>query len=283
MSDFTPVFTRVLTFSYRNIDPLIHIRTLTTHYNFAAIMSNIHGVPPNDGEASETSSMVVETGKSDSNEPSSAASTNEGESSAATQPVLTIRPAPRIVTINHVGELRFIGILDPLDRAVGYYFDNPHEDVLVRNVMAHSNLAVRAVIFQGERGAGNHFARKLPSLYPGQGVREFHFNLPFHVAGPAALRQLRLPLGFRRCFLGLKPKGTVVHKLTMDAECPPPEVRRYNRIWHAWKQENDALPERKCDVALMAWPAMAYCAGGMSLEFVQELEVDSLGGTDVVI
>ncbi|KAF4944992.1 hypothetical protein FGADI_12251 [Fusarium gaditjirri] len=240
-----------------------------------------NALTPDDGEASDTSSMVAETGKADVNESNEA--TNEGESSTAAQPVVTVRPAPRIVKIHHVGELRFIGILDPLDRAVGYYFDNPHEDYQVRNVTADSNLAVRALIFQGERGAGNHVARKLPALYRGEGVREFHFNLPFRVASPAAFRQLRLPLGFRRCFLGLRPKGTVVHKLVRDADCPPRLVKEYNRIFKAWKKENGALPENKCDVALMAWPSMAYCAGGMSVEFIQELETDSLGGTDVAM
>ncbi|KAG5748733.1 hypothetical protein H9Q72_009491 [Fusarium xylarioides] len=245
-------------------------------------MSDIQDPIPNDEAASDTSSMIVETGKSPINDPPST-TTNEGESSITSQPDLTIIRAPRIVTIHHVGELRLIGILDPLDRAVGYYFDNPHEEFLVRNVMAHCNLAVQAIVFQGQRSAGNHVARNLPSLYPGQGVREFHFDLPFRVASPAAFRQLKLPLGFRRCFLGLKPKGTVVHKLARDVECPPKLVKRYNRIFKAWKDENGALPERECDVALMAWPRMAYCAGGMSLEFVQELEADSLGGTDVVM
>ncbi|KAF4432175.1 hypothetical protein FACUT_8441 [Fusarium acutatum] len=243
-------------------------------------MSDVQDPIPNDEVASDTSSMIAETGKSDINDPSS---TNEGESSTTSQPVLPIPPATPVVTINHVGELRLIGILDPLNRALGYYFDNPHEEFLVRNVIAHSNLAVQAIVFQGERSAGNHVARKLPSLYPDSGVREFHFDLPFRVACPAAFIQLKLPLGFRRCFLGLKPKGTVVYKLARDAECPPKLVKRYNRIFEAWKDENGALPERECDVALMAWPRMAYCAGGMSLEFVQELEADSLGGTDVVV
>ncbi|KAF5578505.1 hypothetical protein FPCIR_11546 [Fusarium pseudocircinatum] len=245
-------------------------------------MSDVQDPIPNDEAASDTSSMIVETGKSPiTNHPST--TTNEGESSTTSQTDLTIIRTPRIITINHVGELRLIGILDPLDRAVGFYFDNPHEEFLVRNVMAHSNLAVQAIVFQGERSAGNHVARKLPSLYPGRGVREFHFDLPFRVADPAVFRQLKLPLGFRRCFLGLKPKGTVVHKLVRDAECDPKLVKRYNRIFKAWKGENGALPERRCDVALMAWPRMAYCAGGMSLEFVQELEADSLEGTDVVM
>ncbi|KAG9497488.1 hypothetical protein J7337_010349 [Fusarium musae] len=244
-------------------------------------MSDIQDPIPNDEAASDTSSMIVETGKSPITNPPST-TPNQGESSTS-QPNLTIIRAPRIITINHVGELRLIGILDPLNRGVGFYFDNPHEEFLVRNVMAHSNLAVQAIVFQGERSAGNHVARKLPSLYPGRGVREFHFDLPFRVADPAAFRQLQLPLGFRRCFLGLKPKGTVIHKLARDEECDPKLVKRYNRIFKAWKKENGALPERHCDVALMAWPRMAYCAGGMSLEFVQELEADSLGGTDVVM
>ncbi|KAF5594343.1 uncharacterized protein FSUBG_9445 [Fusarium subglutinans] len=246
-------------------------------------MSDVHDVAPNDEVASNTSSMVAESGKSDIDEPSSTTPTNEGESSSTSQPDLTVIRAPRIVTIHVAGELRLIGILDPLDRALGYYFDNPHDEVLVRNVMAHSNLAVQAVVFQGERSVGNHVARKLPSLYPGRAVREFHFNLPFRVASPAAFRQLKLPLGFRRCFLGLKPSGTVVHKLARDADCPPKLVKRYNRIFQAWKDKNGALPDRQCDVALMAWPRMAHCAGGMSLEFVQELEADSLGGTNVVM
>ncbi|KAF5641070.1 uncharacterized protein FTJAE_4252 [Fusarium tjaetaba] len=244
-------------------------------------MSDVQASIPNDEAASDTSSMIVETGKSPITNPPTT-TPNEGESSTS-QPDLTIIRAPRIITINHVGELRLIGILDPLDRAVGYYFDNPHEEFLVRNVMAHSNLAVQAIVFQGERCAGNYVARKLPSLYPGRSVREFHFDLPFRVADPAAFRQLKLPLGFRRCFLGLKPTGTVIHKLAKDEECDPKLVKRYNRIFKAWKKENGALPERRCDVALMAWPKMAYCAGGMSLEFVQELEADSLGGTDVVM
>ncbi|RKL41296.1 hypothetical protein BFJ72_g5723 [Fusarium proliferatum] len=255
-------------------------------------MSDNNSVVPSDEAASDTSSMIAETGKSDINEPSSTTPTNEssstpptneGESNTTTQPTATIPPAPRVIKVDCVGELRLIGILDPLDRALGYYFDNPHEDYLVRNVMAHSNLALQAIVFQGERAAGNCIARKLPSFYPGRAVREFHFNLPFRVANTAALRQLKLPLGFRRCFLGLKPKGTVVHKLARDVECPPKLVKRYNRIFEAWKNKNGALPENKCDVALMAWPRMPYCEGGMSLEFVQELEADSLGGTDVVM
>ncbi|KAF5641514.1 hypothetical protein F25303_6858 [Fusarium sp. NRRL 25303] len=246
-------------------------------------MSDNNSAVPSDEAASETSSMIVQTGKSDINESSSTPSTDEGESSTTPQPVATPPPVPRVINVECVGELRLINILDPLDRALGYYFDNPHEDYLVRNVMAHSNLAVQAIAFQGERAAGNCIARKLPSFYPGRPVREFHFNLPFRVASPAAFRQLKLPLGFRRCFLGLKPKGTVVHKLARDAECPPKLVTRYNRTFEAWKNKNGALPENKCDVALMAWPRMPYCEGGMSLEFVQELEADSLGGTDVVM
>ncbi|KAH7254270.1 uncharacterized protein BKA55DRAFT_675442 [Fusarium redolens] len=238
---------------------------------------------PDEGQAPESS---TEVGASDSiinsNDSSSVGSTSEGESNAASQPVLTIPSTPRIVRIHQVGELRLIGILDPLNRGVGFYFENAYEGILVRNVMANVNLAVQALIFQGERGAGNHVARKLPGLYPNQGLRVFSFKPPFRVACPA-LRHLRLPLGFRRCFFGLRPKGTIVHKLARDAECSPREVRRYNRIWQAWKQENGALPKWECDVALIAWPAMAYCAGGMSLEFVQELEADSLGGTEVVM
>ncbi|KAG4267254.1 hypothetical protein FPRO04_04866 [Fusarium proliferatum] len=236
-------------------------------------MSDNNSVVPSDEAASGTSSMIAETGKSDinetssttpTNESSSTPPTNEGELNTTPQPTATIPPAPRVIKTER------------------YYFDNPHEDYLVRNVMAHSNLALQAIVFQGERAAGNCIARKLPSFYPGRAVREFHFNLPFRVANTAALRQLKLPLGFRRCFLGLKPKGTVVHKLARDVECPPKLVKRYNRIFEAWKNKNGALPENQCDVALMAWPRMAYCEGGMSLEFVQELEADSLGGTDVV-
>ncbi|KAF5639228.1 hypothetical protein F52700_4080 [Fusarium sp. NRRL 52700] len=262
----------------------IQIKTLTTHHDFTAIMSDVPGVAPNDGVASDTSSMVAESGKSGIDESSSTTPTNESESSTTSQTDPTIIRAPRIVTIHSAGELRLIGILDPLDRALGYYLDNPHDEFLVRNVLAHSNLAVQAIVFQGERAAGNWIARKLPTFfYSGRGVREFHFDLPFRIANPQAFRQLKLPLGFRRCFLGLKPKGTVVNRLTRDEECPPKLVKRHDRIFKAWTDKNGAVPEQECDVALIAWPSMAYCAGGMSLEFVQELEADSLGGTAVVM
>jgi hypothetical protein len=282
MSNFTLIrMTLHLSVSKHHI-PYLH-QHIHNVSRLSPIMSNTQDIVPGEGQAPESSTEVgASNSVINSNNSSSVVSTSEGESNAASQPVLTIPPTPRVVRIHQVGELRLIGILDPLDRGVGFYLDNAYEEFLVRNVMANSNLAVQALLFQGERGAGNHVARKLPALYPNQGLRVFSFNLPFRFAGPA-LRQLRLPLGFRRCFLGLRPKGAVVHKLARDAECSPREIRRYNRIWQAWKQENGALPERECDVAFVAWPAMAYCAGGMSLEFVQELEADSLGGTEVVM
>ncbi|KAF4502504.1 hypothetical protein FAGAP_1282 [Fusarium agapanthi] len=119
-------------------------------------MSDVHYVAANDEVASDTSSIVAESGKSDINGPSSTTPTNESKSSTTSQPDLTAIHAPRIVKIHHIRELRLIGILNPLGRALGYYFNNPYNEFLVRNITAHSNHTIQAIIFQGKCSAGNY-------------------------------------------------------------------------------------------------------------------------------
>ncbi|KAF4341446.1 hypothetical protein FBEOM_4607 [Fusarium beomiforme] len=210
------------------------------------------------------------------------AGTQNTNSVNAAQPAVPPPRPQQTVMIYHVGELRLIGILDHLGRGMGFYVDNSCNERMVRNVCSESTIAVRAFVFQGQRSAATEMARRLPQRYPNERFRIMGLDFPFRFAN-SALRRTRLPLGFRRWFLGLRPTGTFRHKLATDAECPPRLVRQYDKIWDEWKKMNGAHPERICDVAFIAWPLLPYCENGLSFEFIQELEADSLAGTEVVM
>ncbi|KAF4440372.1 hypothetical protein F53441_12320 [Fusarium austroafricanum] len=170
--------------------------------------------------------------------------------------------------IRQVGELRLIGILSPLNAVMGYYLDNPHGDGF-HNVLAHSNIAVGAVLAQGD---ATLMGINLP------GYAAFTFILPFDTASPE-LREVRLPLGFRRCFVRLRPVGTSDPNWAVRRRYDGPQalVDEIEATWRNWLTENVALRGIDRPVGIVAWLSLPYCMDGMEMEIEQELEDDSLG------
>ncbi|KAF5972270.1 hypothetical protein FBULB1_8813 [Fusarium bulbicola] len=175
---------------------------------------------------------------------------------------------PEALGLELVGELRLMGIMSPLGAAMAIYLDNPCGDE-VYNVMANSNIAVRAVMAQGHID----IMREVPqAVFPGRwGMLEF--TVPFGLAG-ARLRDVALPSGFSRAFLGLRPAGTVEPRFAIRGrdEGPIRVLRQIERVWLEWLDVNQVPSiHETTSWGLVAWPEMPYCANSMELEIVQEL------------
>ncbi|KAF4440371.1 hypothetical protein F53441_12319 [Fusarium austroafricanum] len=185
---------------------------------------------------------------------------------AAEEPVLT----------HQVGQLRLIGILDPLSRPVDCYLENEFEPGMVRNVTANSDLTVRAFVCQGERRAVESIWRTIPDRYPGEQVEIIGFFVPFGIARPE-MRHVSLPPGFRRYVAGFRPVGTTPPEraLASDEDGPRSLVQKYNQIWRDWLRENRTLSRDECDVGLIAWPVLPCYEHGMETEIAQKLKNDS--------
>ncbi|CCT72086.1 uncharacterized protein FFB20_10399 [Fusarium fujikuroi] len=192
----------------------------------------------------------------------------EQESSAST-PDAEPQSIPEALGLELVGELRLIGIMSPLGSAMAIYVDNHCGDG-VYNVMANSNIAVRAVIAQG------HFdimQQVLQAVFPVERFGLLEFTVPFRSVGPE-LREVPLPAGFSRAYLGLRPAGTVEPRFEIRGrdEGPPRLVRQVERAWAEWLAVNQVPHGDEASWGLVAWPELPYCANGMDLEIVQELE-----------
>ncbi|KAG5759645.1 hypothetical protein H9Q72_012234 [Fusarium xylarioides] len=176
---------------------------------------------------------------------------------------------PEALGLEFVGELRLMGIMSPLGALMAIYLDNLCGDE-VYNVMANSNIAVRAVMAQGHVDIMREVTR---AVCPVGRFGMLEFTVPLGSVG-AELRDIALPTGFTRAFLGLRPAGTVEPRFAIRGrdEGPPRLLRQVDRAWMEWLDVNQVPPRHQASWGLVVWPEMPYCANGMDLEIVQELE-----------
>ncbi|KAJ4262930.1 hypothetical protein NW762_006543 [Fusarium torreyae] len=208
-------------------------------------------------------------------EPTTEADASATPSAAVADPGTPDLDEPHSIPLNVflVDELRLIGIVCPLGSVVGVYFDSSTEDP-VHNVASECNLVVRGIACQGSSvDVGPVF----DALFLDEPSDSLVFQVPFDIVDRNA-RSVTLPPGFRRCFLGIRPAGTVEPRWAerRRGDFPPSVARRVEETWEAWRREHTSLPVAERPHGFVAWPLLPYCRDGMKFEIIQELEEDSL-------
>ncbi|KAM0548039.1 hypothetical protein ACHAPJ_010097 [Fusarium lateritium] len=232
-------------------------------------------IPPSSGSPSPSPPAPMPLSESASEpaadaDPDASAAPSAAASDPDDDPAQGADPGRSVVLVD---ELRLIGIVCPLGSVIDVYIDSSTEDP-VHNVAANTNLAVRALLYQGDLDLGDAV---LEAAFGDTRIAQLLFKAPFNIVDREA-RNMALPPGFRGCFVGIRPRGTVEpgREERHRDDFPPAMARRVMETWQAWGNGHITVPFEDRPLGVLAWPILPYCSDGMEFEILQELEEDSL-------